>query len=1414
MFLNQIQETMHQSLLFKMSKSLTFLVTLFLLVFSGNAAFGQFGDYHLLSEYFNYGDFGAADFDQDGDIDVVAVAPTQQFVNNLSRSFFIYENVDGSGEIWESHAQDLTGYFNTFEHVVVGDFNNDGFEDFIIGGGLLLYLNDGIVGEFSFTQIEVPNLPVFRRMEAGDINGDGNLDIVFASVNELNISINSGNADIFPTFITIEESSVQAEQYTDIKLTDLDTDGDLDIVLLTNHQNGLYHSTISWFENLDGNGTYGERNVLHNYVQTLPIGVPQFITIADFDINGKPDVLIDGFTGTFIIYQYDVDDFDINQIEPGFAFLSEVLAVDKDQDGDLDIVPANPKPNFRYYENIGIYNFAIKSDNESGSFDGGLFGKGLVTDIENDGIPDFLFFSGETPEIRLYELDVANDYDLKEKAKVSHNLNGEYAIKIIDLDEDGDDDVVFLPDGSNNIYWNENLDGNGTFTLPQLLIDEERITRFEFGDLDGDGDEDLLIGLINNSVFDKLWIYEKLDNNPTFAPPVEVISNTKLNPFLNLCDFDADGDLDVIFNRENTIDFLENLGGANFQDNGAILSGEIKGIGNFDGDSFPDILYENEDLEELNVFYRTSPDNGVSVLLANESSYFKFVITDIENDGDDDIVCSYFNSNEKNVRLFLNTNATFSEHILFDFGTSNEFTVFDLDGDNKKDICIRNFWYRQTDNPIDFAPIEFPPLSGGGAFPPLAMANLDEQGLPDFILGSNENVLYWRNNLIGDGYFIDGKVYLDTDEDCNFNPPVDTTLYGWVVQMENDSNSYTVSTSPFGSYSGFLPDSGAYTVNVLTPSAYWGSCVEDTIIVVDDNGVPPLNLPVRIDVECPLLGLTSNSTFLRPCIDGAVTFEYCNYGTIPAENVQLTLQPDESLIIEGSNIPWTATTDSTYIFDLPDLAALDCGQIKLFVTPDCPTVGVGDLVCIDATITPDEICLPIDSLWDESTIVASGFCVNDSVTFQLKNIGDGAMDEARQFRVEFIVNDDIVMLMQADTFQLGVNQIKEIKVPSDAQVVRIEADQDEEHPLVVEATAMVVNCSNPPMNMTVADLINQFPDEDGNPFAETFCRQLTGSYDPNEKTASPAGIGGEYIENDWELEYNIHFQNTGNDTAFTVVIRDQITENLDLSTLRVGVASHDFVWDLSMDRELTFTFSNILLPDSTTNLVESQGYVQFFIYPKKDLPVLTHIDNYADIYFDFNDPITTETVRRTIRKPVTAESEHFAVCDGDIFEEILISNDTIVVDTIFDNQEGCFLFFNHITALPTTFFVDTLMSIGDVFNGIEITQDTIFTLMETDENDCETTTFFNVQTVTATKENLSNNQVTLFPNPADDFVHLAFKNTVEAPVAIKVMDINGRKIADISLEKEPIDIRHLAAGVYFLKIEFTDKLMIKKLIVR
>lgn len=143
---------------------------------------------------------------------------------------------------------------------------------------------------------------------------------------------------------------------------------------------------------------------------------------------------------------------------------------------------------------------------------------------------------------------------------------------------------------------------------------------------------------------------------------------------------------------------------------------------------------------------------------------------------------------------------------------------------------------------------------------------------------------------------------------------------------------------------------------------------------------------------------------------------------------------------------------------------------------------------------------------------------------------------------------------------------------------------------------------------------------------------IVGSYDPNAKQVSPAGYGplGKILPTTPYLDYTIEFQNTGNANADRVVLLDTLDKDLDIASLFVLGASHDFTWDLSGPGVLKFTFDSIDLPYQSIDEPGSHGFAKYRINLKPNLLAGTKIENTARIYFDYNNPIITNTTLNTI----------------------------------------------------------------------------------------------------------------------------------------------------------------------------------------
>ncbi|HRC33638.1 MAG TPA: T9SS type A sorting domain-containing protein, partial [Bacteroidia bacterium] len=141
---------------------------------------------------------------------------------------------------------------------------------------------------------------------------------------------------------------------------------------------------------------------------------------------------------------------------------------------------------------------------------------------------------------------------------------------------------------------------------------------------------------------------------------------------------------------------------------------------------------------------------------------------------------------------------------------------------------------------------------------------------------------------------------------------------------------------------------------------------------------------------------------------------------------------------------------------------------------------------------------------------------------------------------------------------------------------------------------------------------------------------ITNSWDPNDKLAEPSGM----IKAGTEIDYTIHFQNTGNAAADNVVLKDTLDSNLDLMSFKLIGASHNVNFAMEGNGIATFTFYNIQLPDSGTDMAGSNGYVSYKVKTKQGLAPLTVINNTAGIYFDFNPAIITNMTADTIEIPL------------------------------------------------------------------------------------------------------------------------------------------------------------------------------------
>ncbi len=133
----------------------------------------------------------------------------------------------------------------------------------------------------------------------------------------------------------------------------------------------------------------------------------------------------------------------------------------------------------------------------------------------------------------------------------------------------------------------------------------------------------------------------------------------------------------------------------------------------------------------------------------------------------------------------------------------------------------------------------------------------------------------------------------------------------------------------------------------------------------------------------------------------------------------------------------------------------------------------------------------------------------------------------------------------------------------------------------------------------------------------------TGSLDPNDKQVNKSIISTTNAAQGEYLDYVIRFQNSGTDTAFTIIVSDKISANLQMNTLEMLSSSHPYVLSLNGNNTLEWRFDNIKLPDSTKNEPGSHGFIRYRMQPKNNLVLGDEIKSRAAIYFDYNVPVIT-----------------------------------------------------------------------------------------------------------------------------------------------------------------------------------------------
>ena len=277
------------------------------------------------------------------------------------------------------------------------------------------------------------------------------------------------------------------------------------------------------------------------------------------------------------------------------------------------------------------------------------------------------------------------------------DIIGPYALASADIDGDGDKDIVATSTNGDKVVWFENLDGQGNFSEPKIIISNmDYPLDIAVADIDGDGDLDIIaVSTFDNKI---VW-FENLDGLGTFGPQ-NLIATLNYVQTVQAKDMDGDGDIDIIAGGDNKVIWLENLDGLGtfgpekIVTDGIITTESIEVV-DIDGDGDMDVVVADWMGDKV-AWYENIDGQGTfgpERIITNEAfGPTSVVLKDMDNDGYLDVVSIY---EEDSIAWFKNTdglgNFSAPNIIASNIGFAYKLFAEDLDGDGNMDIIASLF---------------------------------------------------------------------------------------------------------------------------------------------------------------------------------------------------------------------------------------------------------------------------------------------------------------------------------------------------------------------------------------------------------------------------------------------------------------------------------------------------------------------------------------------------------------------------------------------------------------------------------------------------------------------------------------------------------------------------------------------------
>lgn len=325
----------------------------------------------------------------------------------------------------------------------------------------------------------------------------------------------------------------------------------------------------------------------------------------------------------------------------------------------------------------------------------------------------------------------------------------------------------------------------------------------------------------------------------------------------------------------------------------------------------------------------------------------------------------------------------------------------------------------------------------------------------------------------------------------------------------------------------------------------------------------------------------------------------------PFGNYTLFLEPSQNIVCVSA-LPGNVLDATTPALNGLNLLAADTCAAEIYITGSYP----GNVIPLNCGVPPLTPC-PGDTF---------RYC------FNLLNTGTSAIDANAKFSYT----------LPAGVTVIGSTQDPNCWQPFNANFAFLQ------NPLPPNANCgfcvdvVFPPTATPPWTTSMAATNNvECVNGDGLMVSTSMVDTTSCSCDPNQKTASPIGCGPNHNIGLEEITYSITFHNIGSLPARRVVIRDEIDEDFDITSLKILYSEYPLT-DIRVNPilgnpgqyELLFIYDNLNLPPVSLDQ-NAVGKIMFRITPKTGLTDGTRLENVAEIFFDDNAPIFTNTVFHT-----------------------------------------------------------------------------------------------------------------------------------------------------------------------------------------